>query len=124
MRPGFQRDPAARHLYEDFAQRFRIGTHALLQLDLAGFIQHAVPAVAIAQIEPNGLCGLRKNPALFAHSSANLLHCRSPLSLVPLSTSLTWERTPHPVGRPAFSSHLWVLKKSANRNDLLVSKIA
>src|ERR1700751_133056 len=28
------------------------------------------------------------------------------LSLVPLSTSITWERTPHPVRRPVFSSHL------------------
>jgi hypothetical protein len=37
---------------------------------------------------------------------ANLFHCRSPLSLVPQSTSITWERTPHPVRRPAFSSHL------------------
>jgi len=29
------------------------------------------------------------------------------LSLVPLSTSITWERTPHPLRRPAFSSHLF-----------------
>src|SRR5579862_1499873 len=28
------------------------------------------------------------------------------LSLVPMSTSITWERTSHPVRRPAFSSHL------------------
>ena len=30
----------------------------------------------------------------------------SPLSLVPLNTSITWERTPHPVRRPAVLSHL------------------
>src|SRR5947209_4238168 len=37
--------------------------------------------------------------------SANLLHCRSPLSLVLQSTSITWERTASR-RRPAFSSHL------------------
>ena len=54
MRPDFQRDPAVRHLAKDFAQRFRMRAHALLQLYLAGFIQHAVPAVAISQIQSNG----------------------------------------------------------------------
>ena len=48
MRPNFQRDPAARHRAKDFLQRFRIRAHALLQLYLAGFVQHAVPAVAIS----------------------------------------------------------------------------
>jgi hypothetical protein len=48
MRPGLQRDPAARHLAEDFAQRFRIRADALLQSYLAAFIQHAVPTVAIS----------------------------------------------------------------------------
>src|SRR6185312_13250127 len=28
------------------------------------------------------------------------------LFICPSSTSITWERTPHPVRRPAFSSHL------------------
>jgi len=28
------------------------------------------------------------------------------LLICALSTSITWERTPHPVRRPAFSSHL------------------
>ena len=51
-------------------------------------------------------CGLRNIPALLRRRGANLLYCRSPLFLVPLSTSITWERTPHPVRRPAFSSHL------------------
>jgi hypothetical protein len=36
---------------EDFAETFRSRAHALLQLDLAGFIQHEVPAVAISQIQ-------------------------------------------------------------------------
>jgi hypothetical protein len=51
MRPDFQGDAAARHLAEDFGQRFRVRADALLQLDLAGFIQHAIPAVTIPQIE-------------------------------------------------------------------------
>jgi hypothetical protein len=54
MRPDFQRDPAVRHCAEDFLQRFRIGAHALLQLYLAGFIQYAVAAVAISQIQSHG----------------------------------------------------------------------
>src|SRR6201993_4415884 len=29
------------------------------------------------------------------------------LFICALSTSITWERTPHPVRRPAFSSHLF-----------------
>src|SRR5215470_16737513 len=53
-----------------------------------GFIQHAVPAVAISKIQADGQCGLRNIPALLHHCGANLLHCRSPLSLVPLSTSI------------------------------------
>src|ERR1041385_749497 len=48
MRSDFQRDPAARHRTEDLAQQFRIRADALLQLYLAGFVQHAVPAVAIS----------------------------------------------------------------------------
>jgi hypothetical protein len=53
MRPHFQCDPAARHCAEDFAQRFRIRADSLLQLYLARFVQHAVPAVAISQIQSN-----------------------------------------------------------------------
>jgi hypothetical protein len=78
MRPGFQGDATARHLSEDFPQCFRIGTHALLPLDLAGFVQHAIPAVAISQIESDDQCGLRNIPARPCRYGANLLHCRSP----------------------------------------------
>jgi hypothetical protein len=81
MRPDFQPDPAVRHLAEDFAQRFRIRAHALLQLYLAGFLQHAVPAVAISQIQSNGQFLLQNIPALRCCSGANLLHCRSPFYL-------------------------------------------
>src|SRR5215467_10807760 len=88
MRPDLQCDPAARHGAEDFLQRLRIRTHSLLLLYLPRFIQHAVPAVAISKIQSDGQCGLRNIPALLRCCGANLLHCRSPLSFVPLSTSI------------------------------------
>jgi hypothetical protein len=81
MRPSFQRDPATRHGAEDFLQRFRSRTHALLQLDLARFIQHAVPTVVIAQIQSDGQSLPGNIPALLRRYSANLLHCRSPFYL-------------------------------------------
>src|SRR6201988_1636842 len=81
MRPDFQRDPLVRHLAEDFAQCFRMRATSLLQLYLAGFVQHAVPAVAISQIQSDGQFLLRNIPALPACYGANLLHCRSPFYL-------------------------------------------
>jgi hypothetical protein len=54
MRPNFQRNPAARHRSENILQAFRSRTHSLLQLYLAGFIQHTVPAVAISEIQSDG----------------------------------------------------------------------
>src|SRR6476646_1799130 len=105
MCPDLQCDPAAWHPAEDFLQRFRTRSHPLLQLYLSHFIQHTVPAVAISQIQSDGQCCLRKCLTLPCRHNANLLHCRSPLSLVPLSTSIIWERTASR-RRPAFSSHL------------------
>src|SRR5947209_19144808 len=81
MRPDFQCDPAAWHGAEDFLQRFRGCTHSLLQLYPARFIQHTVPAVAIAQIQSDGQFLLRNIPALRCRSDANLLHFRSPFYL-------------------------------------------
>src|SRR4029077_16493791 len=81
MRPDFQCDPTARQRPEDFAQRFRIRTDSLLPLYLPGFIQHAVPAVAISQIQSNGEFLLRNIPALLCRPSATLFHCRSPFYL-------------------------------------------
>jgi hypothetical protein len=49
---------------EHFLQRFRIRSHPLLRLDLAGFIQHAVPARAISQIQSDGPCLLIATRAL------------------------------------------------------------
>jgi hypothetical protein len=83
MRPDFQCDPTARHRTEYFMQRFRTGTDSLFQLYLPCFIQHAVPTVTISQIQSDGQLLLRNIPAWLCGYSANLLHCRSPLSLVP-----------------------------------------
>jgi hypothetical protein len=93
MRSGLQRDSAARHGTEDFLQGFRAPTHALFLLYLARFIQHAVPTVAIAQIQSDRQCLLHgKIPALHRCCGANLLHAGL-LFICALSTSITWERT-------------------------------
>jgi hypothetical protein len=81
MRPDFQCDPTARHSAEDFAQRFPIRTDSLFPLYLPGFIHHAVPTVAISQIQSNGQFLLQNIPALHRRCGANLLHCRSPFYL-------------------------------------------
>src|SRR5262252_650100 len=104
MRPDFQPHSAARHGAEDFLQRFPRCTHSLFQLYSASFIQHAVPRVAITQIQSDSQFLPRNIPALLCHCGANLLHCRSPFSLC-LEHVDTWERTASR-RRPAFSSHL------------------
>src|SRR5262249_7368649 len=77
-----QRHPAARHGAEHFAQSFRSRTDSLLQLYVACFIQHAVPTVAISQIQSDRQFLLHgKIPALLRRCSATLLHCRSPFYL-------------------------------------------
>src|SRR5580765_3063246 len=81
MRPDFQCDPTARHGLEDFAQPFRIRAHALLQLYLAAFVQYAVPAIAISQIQSDSEFLLRNISALLPLPSATIFHCRSPFYL-------------------------------------------
>src|ERR1700722_12464544 len=58
------RDATARHRAEDFLQCFRCRPHPLLQLDMASFIQHAVPTVAVPQVQSNGQLLSRKILAL------------------------------------------------------------
>src|SRR4029077_12128100 len=53
----------------------------LLQHDFALFIQHAIPARTIAQVQTDRQLRLGKIPALLRRYGANLLHSRSPLSL-------------------------------------------
>jgi hypothetical protein len=82
VRPGFQSDPAARHRCECRLQTLGRSGNFLFQDDASGFIQNAIPAGAIAQVKADGQVGLQKIPALLLRCGANLLHCRSPLSLV------------------------------------------
>src|SRR5271156_4077343 len=81
MRPDFQCDPTAWQRAEDFLQRSYRRSHSLLELYLTRFIQHAVPTVAISQIQSDGQFLLRNIPALRCRYGANLLHCRSPFYL-------------------------------------------
>src|ERR1700722_20057628 len=81
IRPDFQTDPTARQPAEDFLQCFPIRPDSLLQLYLAGFIHHAVPTVAISQIQSNGQFLMRNILALLHCHGANLFHCRSPFYL-------------------------------------------
>src|SRR2546430_15602469 len=60
----------------------------------------------MAQIQSNRHLLNCKFVRLLCCCGANLLHCRSPLSLVLQSTSITWEPTASR-RRPAFSSHLF-----------------
>src|SRR5271169_7158366 len=81
MRPDFQCDPTAWQRAEDFLQRPCSRSHSLLELYLTRFIQHAVPTVAISQIQSDGQFLLRNIPALRYCYGANLLHCQSPFYL-------------------------------------------
>jgi len=80
MRPGLQCDSAARHGTKDFAQRLRIRADSVLQLDLASFIQHAVPTVAISQIESDGQCWLRNISAQLG-SQIGIATCSRPVGI-------------------------------------------
>jgi len=57
------------------------GADSLLQSYLPGFIHHAIPAVAISQIESDGQLRLRKILRRLYRPSATLLRCRSPFYL-------------------------------------------
>src|SRR5438067_753425 len=70
----------------------------------AALIKNTVVARSISQIQSDRPSFLFPNPV--CRSGGKLFHCRSPLSLVPQSTSIIWERTASR-RRPAFSSHLF-----------------
>src|SRR5450755_2716985 len=110
VRPRFQRHPTAGHPTEDFLHGLRRGRHFLFQNHFSRFIQNAVPTPSISQIKPNRQFLTCNFFDLLCRCSANLLHCRSPLSPCALSASITWELIASR-RRPAFSSHLWLLKK-------------
>jgi hypothetical protein len=72
MRPDFQGDPTARHRAEHFLQCFSTRMDSLFPLYLTRFIHHAVPTVAISQIQSNGQFLLRNIPALRSVQTAQL----------------------------------------------------
>src|SRR6476660_2678529 len=74
----------------------------LLQLDLAGFIHHAVPAVGSPRSSPI-VSSCRKQFLLCLAATVLTFFITGLLFICALSTSITWERTSHPVRRPAFS---------------------
>ena len=105
MRPDFQRDPAARHGAEDFLQRF-----AVVRTRCSSCIR---PVSSSTQYQL--LRSPRSSPMVSCCCEIFLLcfvaavltfFIAGLLFICALSTSITWERTPHPVRRPAFSSHL------------------
>ena len=66
MRPGLERDPAARHSVEHLPQGLRRGAHFPFPLQLAPFIQNAVPTGAIAEVQSDRQLWLGKIAALLA----------------------------------------------------------
>jgi hypothetical protein len=81
VHPCLQRDTTAGLAAEGSLQRFRRRTDSLFQPDIACFIQHAVATGTVAQVQTDRQLGLRKILRRLYRSSANLLDCRSPLSL-------------------------------------------
>ena len=92
MRPNLQCDPTAQHRPEDFLQRFRRRTDSLFQLYLPRFVHHAVPAVAISQIQSDGQLWLEIFLLCFV-AVVLTFFIAGLLFICALSTSITWERT-------------------------------
>ena len=74
MRPGFQCDPTARNLAEHLLDSFRCRRQFLLQNHFARFIQNAVMAGSISQIQTNRQLVLFENLLPLYRHSAILLH--------------------------------------------------
>ena len=81
MHPSLKRNAAAWHPAEHLAHGFRRRAQSLLQDNRARFIQHAVPARPIPQIQSDRQFLFEEILALLRRYSANLLHCRSPFYL-------------------------------------------
>ncbi|HKF03569.1 MAG TPA: hypothetical protein VKB49_14725 [Candidatus Sulfotelmatobacter sp.] len=70
MRPDFQCHSTARHGAENFLQGFRRRPYSLFQLYPPGYIQHAVPQVAVALIQSDGQFLPRIIPALLLRNES------------------------------------------------------
>jgi hypothetical protein len=81
MHPSLKRNAAAWHPAEHLPHGFRRRAQSLLQDNRARFIQHAVPARPIPQIQSDRQFLFEEILALLRRYSANLLHCRSPFYL-------------------------------------------
>src|SRR5450756_1306445 len=92
MHPRLQRYPAAWHCSKDFFHGFRSRAQLLLADHFASFVQQAVPARSITQVQTDSKL-LREILVARGHCSATLFHCRSPLSVCASSASITWEPT-------------------------------
>ena len=105
MHPRLQRDPAARRGPEPGFEGLRRGGNLVLQNHASGFVQNAVIAGTIPQIQPNGQrVGLQFFDRLPSRN-AKLLQAGLLYLLRFERVAITWERTASR-RRPAFSSHL------------------
>src|ERR1700684_2891124 len=103
MRSGFQRDPTPRNLAEHLLDSFQCRGQFLFQDYFTRFVQDAVTAGSISQIQTDRQLVILENLDPLNRHSANLLHCRSPFCA---SSASFIGSVSHPAGRPAFSSHL------------------
>src|SRR6266478_9812151 len=95
MGPGFQCDSTAGDPAENLVDSPRCRRQTVLQNHVTCFIQDAVMACSVSQIQTDGQLGFLENLVATLRHSANLLHSRSPFSCAS-STSITGSVT-HPV---------------------------
>src|SRR5277367_3584576 len=104
MRSGLQCDTAPRHRSEDLFYRLGRRAQPLLHQDVTCFIEHAIKARPVAQIQTDGRCrscllSVSCIIVVVSFFIAGLLVSRAS------SASITWELNASR-SRPAFSSHL------------------
>src|SRR5687767_8777335 len=112
MCPHLQRDPAGRHFPEYRIPSARRGCHRSFTGDFSHFVQDAVAAGAVPQVDPYRESLLRgcspfsfrlRGRLLLVLDGDILFH--KPVSFCTSSSASIWELTA-PCGRPAFSFHL------------------
>src|ERR1700745_3248377 len=125
MHPRLQRHPALRHRREHLSERLRRCTQLVFEHYLPTFIQYAIPAPAVPNIQSHRVFLLRKGSRrLLACHSDILRHSRSPY-LLRLERVITGSVS-HPAWRPAFSSHLItsaILTKTLAGTDFRITPV-
>src|SRR5687767_11871736 len=126
MCPHLQRDPAGRHFPEYRIPSARRGCHRSFTGDFSHFVQDAVAAGAVPQVDPYRESLLRgcspfsfrlRGRLLLVLDGDILFH--KPVSFCTSSSASIWELTA-PCGRPAFSFHLRgriVTERPSARNE-------